>query len=62
MDFPPAVWHCVAAYQYPTTTTKGVQDMKTRERQTTMTDLCNLIAHETVSLLEALDDDGILAA
>ena len=36
--------------------------MKTRERQTTMTDLCNLIAHETVSLLEALDDDGILAA
>ena len=24
--------------------------------------VCNLIAHETVSLLEALDDDGILAA
>lgn len=33
--------------------------MKTQKRQVTITDLYNLIAHETVSLLEALDDDAI---
>ena len=36
--------------------------MKTQEKQATITDLCNLIAHETVSFLEAFDDDGILTA
>ena len=36
--------------------------MKTQENQATITDLCNLIAHETVSFLEAFDDDGILTA
>ena len=33
--------------------------MKTQGRQVTITDLYNLIAHETVSLLEALDDDAL---
>ena len=33
--------------------------MKTQKRQVTITDLYNLVAHETVSLLEAVDDDAI---
>lgn len=31
--------------------------MKTQKRQVTITDLYNLVAHETVSLLEAVDDE-----
>jgi hypothetical protein len=33
--------------------------MKTQKRQVTITDLYNLVAHETVSLLEAVDDNAI---
>lgn len=33
--------------------------MKTQKRRVTITDLYNLVAHETVSLLEAVDDDAI---
>ena len=48
-----------AANHQPATKRKGVHTMKTQKRQVTITDLYNLVAHETVSLLEAVDDNAI---